>query len=53
MRLGEICAIRWDDLDGASILVRDRKDPKRKAATNKHKDIDNDMLHNLFTGGES
>lgn len=31
MRLGEICAILWDDLDGASILIRDRKDPKRKS----------------------
>lgn len=30
MRLSEICSIRWDDLDGRIILVRDRKDPRRK-----------------------
>lgn len=30
LRLGEITAIRWDDMQGASVLVRDRKDPKRK-----------------------
>lgn len=33
MRLGEICRIRWADLDPGRrvILVRDRKDPRRKA----------------------
>lgn len=30
MRLSEICAIRWADLDGRIILVRDRKDPRQK-----------------------
>ena len=32
MRLGEIARIRWDDLDEANrkILVRNRKDPRRK-----------------------
>jgi integrase len=33
MRLGEICRIRWRDLDqiGRSILIKDRKDPRQKA----------------------
>lgn len=30
MRLGEITRIRWADLDGRTILIRDRKDPRRK-----------------------
>ncbi|EAR7791816.1 site-specific integrase [Salmonella enterica] len=32
MRLGEICRLRWDDLDRKtqSILIRDRKDPRKK-----------------------
>ncbi|GDX06353.1 tyrosine-type recombinase/integrase [Buttiauxella sp. A111] len=32
MRLGEVCRIRWDDLntETRSILVRDRKDPRKK-----------------------
>lgn len=32
MRIGEICALRWDDLDKVkrTILVRDRKDPRKK-----------------------
>ncbi|MCE0845990.1 site-specific integrase [Buttiauxella sp. A2-C1_F] len=31
-RIGELCRIRWDDIDEQqrSILVRDRKDPKKK-----------------------
>lgn len=33
MRLGEICRIRWRDLDaiGRAVLIRDRKDPRQKA----------------------
>lgn len=33
MRLGEVCRIRWEDLneEHKTILVRDRKDPKKKA----------------------
>lgn len=33
MRIGEICTLRWDDLDQEqrAILVRDRKDPRKKA----------------------
>lgn len=33
MRIGEICKIRWDDLDQNSktVIVRDRKDPRKKA----------------------
>ncbi|MEI6896027.1 MAG: site-specific integrase [Psychromonas sp.] len=33
MRIGEVCAIRWDDLniDHKTIVVRDRKDPRKKA----------------------
>jgi integrase len=32
MRLGEICRLRWEDFDEVNrvILIRDRKDPKRK-----------------------
>ena len=32
MRLGEICRIQYEDIgpDGRTILIRDRKDPKRK-----------------------
>jgi integrase len=32
MRLGEICSIRWRDLDqiGRAVLIRDRKDPRQK-----------------------
>jgi integrase len=32
MRLGEICRIRWRDLDqvGRTVLIRDRKDPRQK-----------------------
>lgn len=30
MRLGEIVRIRWADLDGRTVLIRDRKDPRRK-----------------------
>ncbi|ECJ6122394.1 site-specific integrase [Salmonella enterica] len=32
MRLGEICRLRWSDLDRKtqSILIRDRKDPRKK-----------------------
>lgn len=32
MRIGEVCALRWDDLndDHKTILVRDRKDPRKK-----------------------
>ncbi|TDN54660.1 site-specific recombinase XerD [Buttiauxella sp. JUb87] len=31
-RIGELCKIRWDDIDDLqrSVLVRDRKDPKKK-----------------------
>lgn len=31
-RIGELCRIRWDDIDETqrSVLVRDRKDPKKK-----------------------
>lgn len=33
MRIGEICRIRWDDIDEKSraVVVRDRKDPRKKA----------------------
>lgn len=33
MRRGEVCALRWADLDEAKrlVLVRDRKDPRKKA----------------------
>jgi len=32
MRIGEVCALRWDDLneDHKTIIVRDRKDPRKK-----------------------
>lgn len=32
MRIGEVCRLRWEDLDQEqkSILVRDRKDPRKK-----------------------
>jgi len=32
MRIGEVCALRWDDLneDHKTIVVRDRKDPRKK-----------------------
>lgn len=30
MRLGEILSIRWADIDGRTVLIRDRKDPRRK-----------------------
>lgn len=30
MRLSEICSIRWADLDGRIVLVRNRKDPRQK-----------------------
>jgi len=32
MRIGEVCKIRWEDLDRSrkSVLVRDRKDPRKK-----------------------
>ncbi|WP_447871151.1 tyrosine-type recombinase/integrase [Serratia fonticola] len=32
MRVGEVCKIRWDDVDNEqrSVLVRDRKDPRKK-----------------------
>ncbi|WP_372941472.1 tyrosine-type recombinase/integrase [Shewanella sp.] len=32
MRIGEICKLRWDDLDekNKAILIRDRKDPRKK-----------------------
>ena len=32
MRIGEVCKLRWDDLDkiNKAILVRDRKDPRKK-----------------------
>lgn len=33
MRIGEVCKLRWDDLDttNKTIVVRDRKDPRKKA----------------------
>ncbi|EOB4973542.1 site-specific integrase [Vibrio fluvialis] len=33
MRIGEVCRIRWEDLDhkNKTIVVRDRKDPRKKA----------------------
>ncbi|OKP02634.1 tyrosine-type recombinase/integrase [Xenorhabdus eapokensis] len=33
MRIGEVCKIRWDDIDEKqkAVLVRDRKDPRKKA----------------------
>ncbi len=33
MRVGEVCAITWDDVDEAqkAVLVRNRKDPRKKA----------------------
>jgi integrase len=34
MRLGEICRIAWADLDGDTILVRDRKHPREKLGNN-------------------
>ena len=32
MRIGEVCSIRWEDLDTEqkAVLVRDRKDPRKK-----------------------
>ena len=32
MRIGEVCSLRWEDLnhDHKTILVRDRKDPRKK-----------------------
>ncbi|BDU38709.1 tyrosine-type recombinase/integrase [Vibrio nigripulchritudo] len=32
MRIGEVCALRWEDLNEANktVLVRDRKDPRKK-----------------------
>ncbi|PHM63803.1 integrase [Xenorhabdus ishibashii] len=32
MRIGEVCKIRWDDIDEKqkAVLVRDRKDPRKK-----------------------
>lgn len=32
MRIGEVCRLRWDDIDEEqkSVLVRDRKDPRKK-----------------------
>ncbi|WFQ80353.1 site-specific integrase [Xenorhabdus sp. SF857] len=32
MRIGEVCKIRWDDIDEKqkSVIVRDRKDPRKK-----------------------
>jgi integrase len=32
MRIGEVCALRWEDLneDHKTIIVRDRKDPRKK-----------------------
>ncbi|AOM39700.1 site-specific integrase [Xenorhabdus hominickii] len=32
MRIGEVCKIRWDDIDDKqrSVIVRDRKDPRKK-----------------------
>lgn len=32
MRLGEVCRIRWEDIDEAqrAVMVRDRKDPRKK-----------------------
>ncbi len=32
MRIGEVCALRWDDLheEHKTIIVRDRKDPRKK-----------------------
>ncbi|MGB5834891.1 MAG: site-specific integrase, partial [Thiohalocapsa sp.] len=36
MRLSEVCAIRWDDIDEAdrTILIRDRKHPSQKIGNN-------------------
>lgn len=36
MRVGEICAIRFDDVrwDEMSVMIRDRKDPKQKIGNN-------------------
>lgn len=33
MRIGEVCKIRWDDLDqnNKTVVVRDRKDPRKKS----------------------
>lgn len=33
MRIGEVCRITWDDVDEAqkAVIVRDRKDPRKKA----------------------
>ncbi len=33
MRIGEVCKIRWEDVDynTRSVIVRDRKDPRKKA----------------------
>lgn len=35
MRIGEVCRLRWDDIDEKqkSVLVRDRKDPRKKKGT--------------------
>jgi integrase len=36
MRLSEICRIEWQDIDmaGRTVLIKDRKDPKKKAGNN-------------------
>jgi integrase len=30
MRSGEMCALKWTDVDGVYVTIRDRKDPKKK-----------------------
>lgn len=32
MRIGEVCSIRWEDLDQGNkiVIVRDRRDPRKK-----------------------
>ncbi|GGA80513.1 integrase [Neiella marina] len=44
MRIGEVCAIRWEDVDEEqkAVLVRDRKDPRKK--------VGNHMLVPLLGG---
>jgi integrase len=34
MRSGEMCALKWTDIDGQYVTIRDRKDPKKKAGNN-------------------
>jgi integrase len=34
IRSGEMCVLKWSDIDGQYVTIRDRKDPKKKAGNN-------------------